>query len=103
MIGIRALSVRLRNGACKRLQAAVVYPMTTPTSFRSGPTRLFALFVASTAFLAAQVVAPSGTAVTAKEEAVTLTAFEVKADESDTYQATNTNSVTGTNTALSKT
>jgi outer membrane receptor protein involved in Fe transport len=38
-----------------------------------------------------------------KDEAVTLTAFEVKADESDTYEALNTNSVTGTNTSLSKT
>lgn len=34
---------------------------------------------------------------------VTLTPFEVGADASDTYQATNTNSVTGTNTLLSKT
>ncbi len=38
-----------------------------------------------------------------KEETITLIAFEVKADESDSYNATNTNSVTGTNTALNKT
>ena len=36
-------------------------------------------------------------------DTVTLTPFEVKADLSDTYDATNTNSVTGTNTPLSKT
>ncbi len=34
---------------------------------------------------------------------ITLTPFEVKEDLSDTYEATNTNSVTGTNTELSKT
>ena len=38
-----------------------------------------------------------------KEETITLTPFEVTADASDTYQATNTTSVTGTNTALGKT
>ncbi|MES2691956.1 MAG: TonB-dependent receptor plug domain-containing protein [Verrucomicrobiota bacterium] len=38
-----------------------------------------------------------------KEDAITLTPFEVKGDLEDTYEATNTNSVTGTNTALSKT
>jgi outer membrane receptor protein involved in Fe transport len=37
------------------------------------------------------------------EEAVLLNVFEVKGDASDTYDATNTNSVTGTNTALNKT
>ena len=36
-------------------------------------------------------------------DAVTLSVFEVKADASDTYDATNTNSVTGTNTPLNKT
>ncbi len=36
-------------------------------------------------------------------EAVQLNVFEVKADAGDTYDATNTNSVTGTNLALSKT
>lgn len=38
-----------------------------------------------------------------KEEAIILSVFEVKIDASDTYEATNTNSVTGTNTALNKT
>lgn len=38
-----------------------------------------------------------------EQEAVLLTVFEVKGDASDTYDATNTNSVTGTNTALNKT
>lgn len=37
------------------------------------------------------------------EETITLSVFEVTADASDTYEATNTNSVTGTNTALNKT
>lgn len=39
----------------------------------------------------------------AAKDFVLLTPFEVKADASDTYDATNTNSVTGTNTALNKT
>ena len=39
----------------------------------------------------------------AKAETITLTPFEVSADLSDTYEATNTNSVTGTNTPLNKT
>ena len=34
------------------------------------------------------------------EDMITLTPFEVSADLTDTYDATNTNSVTGTNTAL---
>ncbi|MBI5766474.1 MAG: TonB-dependent receptor plug domain-containing protein [Verrucomicrobia bacterium] len=39
----------------------------------------------------------------AKDEAVQLSVFEVKADDADTYQATNTSFVTGTNTELNKT
>jgi outer membrane receptor protein involved in Fe transport len=39
----------------------------------------------------------------AKAETIMLTPFEDKEDASDTYQATNTTSVTGTNTALGKT
>ena len=39
----------------------------------------------------------------ASKEAVLLTAFEVKEDASDTYQAMNTNSITGTNVSLGKT
>jgi hypothetical protein len=39
----------------------------------------------------------------AKADMITLTPFEVTADLSDTYDATNTNSVTGTNTSLNKT
>jgi outer membrane receptor protein involved in Fe transport len=37
------------------------------------------------------------------KDTITLTPFEVTADLTDTYEATNTNSVTGTNTSLSKT
>jgi outer membrane receptor protein involved in Fe transport len=37
------------------------------------------------------------------EQTIRLNVFEVKSDSSDTYDATNTNSVTGTNTLLSKT
>ena len=39
----------------------------------------------------------------ADEAAIVLTPFEVAADASDTYDALNTNSITGTNTPLSKT
>lgn len=38
-----------------------------------------------------------------KDEAVVLTPFEVVADAGDTYDATNTNSITGTNTSLLRT
>ena len=46
---------------------------------------------------------PASLAARPGDDTVTLTPFEVKADERDTYDATNTNSVTGTNTALNKT
>ena len=39
----------------------------------------------------------------ARQETVLLTPFEVTADAADTYQATNTNSLTGTNVSLGKT
>jgi outer membrane receptor protein involved in Fe transport len=55
--------------------------------------------------LAAKAAAETSTAATpsAAKEVVTLTAFEVAADASDTYQALNTSSITGTNTPLGKT
>jgi outer membrane receptor protein involved in Fe transport len=40
---------------------------------------------------------------TAATAPITLTAFEVTADATDTYEATNTNAITGTNTPLGKT
>lgn len=43
------------------------------------------------------------TQLAAEGDAIALTVFEVRADVQDTYEATNTNSVTGTNTELSKT
>ncbi len=52
---------------------------------------------------AASAPTPAATKTTAKEEAITLNTFQVNADPDDTYDATNTNSVTGTNTPLSKT
>jgi outer membrane receptor protein involved in Fe transport len=58
---------------------------------------------AETAAEAAKKKAAAAQGGNAKEEAILLTAFEVSADASDTYEATNTNSVTGTNTPLSKT
>jgi hypothetical protein len=80
--------------------------------------RLFAPLLFGSGVLLAQVAAPSGSAtpqptpnsaakkpaeVKPVDDAVTLTPFEVKGDASDTYDATNTNSVTGTNTSLNKT
>ena len=50
--------------------------------------------------LAAKAAAEASSAM---KETITLTPFEVTADASDTYQAMNTNSITGTNTALGKT
>src|SRR5262249_34485156 len=66
--------------------------------------RLGAL-VMSALLAAARAIGASAAATPAKSagETVTLTPFEVNADPSDTYDATNTNSVTGTNTALNKT
>jgi outer membrane receptor protein involved in Fe transport len=80
-------------------------------------TALLALCVALGSSLFAQssplVPPPTTSAPTAAEgatksransdTAVLLSVFEVKDDASDTYEATNTNSVTGTNTALNKT
>ena len=80
------------------------------------PTRTSLLLALATLSLSfaparrAQAVAPASTASptgakgqAATAEAVLLNVFEVKGDASDTYDATNTNSVTGTNTLLSKT
>ena len=69
---------------------------------------ILAAALAASASLSAQV-APAAGAKTAttpaapKEETITLNTFQVNADADDTYDATNTNSVTGTNTPLSKT
>jgi len=70
------------------------------------PVSLCLLALVLPSIASAQIApAPSSTTKTdaTKDEPLTLTAFEVTADASDTYQATNTNSVTGTNTALGKT
>lgn len=53
--------------------------------------------------LAAGAAGAQTTSTMSRDEVITLTVFEVTADPSDTYDATNTNSVTGTNTPLSKT
>jgi outer membrane receptor protein involved in Fe transport len=58
---------------------------------------------ATTAEVAAAEVVAAKKKQKQDEQAVLLNVFEVKADSSDTYDATNTNSVTGTNTLLSKT
>jgi outer membrane receptor protein involved in Fe transport len=54
---------------------------------------------------AAQTTPPANPSRTdpTPDETIHLTPFEVKADARDTYDATNTNSVTGTNTPLNKT
>src|SRR5258707_419874 len=66
--------------------------------------------LASAPSVAAKAVAPAPSSAPASKpgakpanDAITLTPFEVKAGESDTYEALNTNSITGTNTLLSKT
>jgi outer membrane receptor protein involved in Fe transport len=66
------------------------------------------LILAPTAFTSAlrgqsAPSAPPVTPSTAQGEVVTLSQFEVAASAADTYQAMNTNSITGTNTALGKT
>ena len=77
------------------------------------PPRLACLALAlGAAALARAQVAPPPTAADASrrtdqaappDDTVQLSVFEVKADADDTYDATNTNSVTGTNTSLNKT
>ena len=69
---------------------------------------MLAAGLAASSSLPAQVAPAAGaktatTPVVPKEEAITLNTFQVTADADDTYDATNTNSVTGTNTPLSKT
>ena len=51
----------------------------------------------------AQVAAVNNRPIAAAEETVVLSPFQVVGDASDTYEATNTNSVTGTSTSLNKT
>ncbi len=62
-----------------------------------------AAFFAAAFSLKAQTPPSSGTQKVDDDGTITLSPFEVKADASDTYDATNTNSVTGTNTSLNKT
>ncbi|MES2697077.1 MAG: TonB-dependent receptor plug domain-containing protein, partial [Verrucomicrobiota bacterium] len=57
---------------------------------------------ALTPCLRAQAVQPAAPNAP-KEETVTLSPFEVVVDSTDTYDATNTNSITGTSTSLNKT
>ncbi len=75
--------------------------MITPRLLR----RLALLFLLAPALIRAQATAPAATAASASraDEVVTLSPFEVAADPTDTYEAYNTNSITGTNTPLSKT
>ncbi|MBL9200216.1 MAG: TonB-dependent receptor plug domain-containing protein [Opitutaceae bacterium] len=76
----------------------------------TNPARILALaaaLLAGAPALRAQAIAPTAVAAkpvaAPKEDTILLNVFEVKDDARDTYDATNTNSVTGTNTSLSKT
>ena len=75
--------------------------MKAPTS--RGLVLLLAVFALTSVVSAQTAPRPVAGAATTSRETVTLTAFEVTEDASDTYQATNTKAVTGTNTALGKT
>jgi outer membrane receptor protein involved in Fe transport len=62
------------------------------------------LGLAASAPLRAQTVAtPAAPPAAGADVPVTLSPFEVMADATDTYDATNTNSITGTNTPLNRT
>ncbi|MSU48823.1 MAG: hypothetical protein EXS37_07020 [Opitutus sp.] len=91
-------------GALDHSDLLTHHPMTCTRSLRAD---LFAigLSLATAPFSAGQAVAPIADQAASKpaEDKIMLTAFEVKADLGDTYEATNTNSVTGTNTSLNKT
>ncbi|MBL9200014.1 MAG: TonB-dependent receptor [Opitutaceae bacterium] len=81
--------------------------MKTP-HISSGPRRIsiplsVALLLVGAPSSHAQAVAPSRAPATAKTEAIILSPFEVVSDANDGYDATNTNSLTGTNASLQET
>jgi outer membrane receptor protein involved in Fe transport len=79
-------------------------PKTSPQRLSSSLLVLTIALLSPFALPAQVALAPATAAKPApKEEAITLNTFQVSADANDTYDATNTNSVTGTNTPLSKT
>ena len=64
---------------------------------------LVTVFAGAALALAQAVVPPPAKRAPATDETVVLSPFEVMVDATDTYDATNTNSVTGTATSLDKT
>ncbi len=71
--------------------------------FAHALTCAFGLVPASAQLAPKSAAAAVPAAASAKVETITLSVFEVKSDPNDTYEATNTNFVTGTNIALNKT
>lgn len=87
----RSISLAALVASCIAFDSALFAQPTSPTA------------PASAAAPTAAEVAAAKKQQKQDEEAVLLNVFEVKGDAADTYDATNTNSVTGTNTSLSKT
>ncbi len=87
----RSASLAALLASCIAFESALLAQPTSPTA------------PAPTSTPTAAEVAAAKKQQKQDEEAVLLNVFEVKGDAADTYDATNTNSVTGTNTSLSKT
>lgn len=104
-----AASVRVPLAALLALCSSALFAQTAPASAGSAPTAAqLAKFdqnkngrLDPDELIALR--AEEAAAAAKSDDTINLTPFEVKADLSDTYEATNTNSVTGTNTSLSKT
>lgn len=83
------------------MSCRVITPITpmniTPSRYIAASASFFVAFVS----LFAQTVPPV-VANTSEQEIIELSPFEVRVDASDTYQATNTNAITGTKLELSK-
>lgn len=75
-----------------------------PTEMKKDPTRSTSLVARTAAWLAFAFVPSLGaqTVAPAADQTLVLSPFEVKADARDSYVATNTNSITGTNVSLDR-
>jgi hypothetical protein len=79
------------------------FPLWSRVSVITLASACAALGAESDGAVVAPLAARPSQAPAAADETVLLSPFEVMADARDTYDATNTNSITGTNTSLNKT
>lgn len=74
-----------------------MFPSPAPTAARRA-----ALILLAAACPAAAQTVPANSGAAAADKAVQLSPFEVVSDATDTYEATNTSSLTGMSTSLNK-